>query len=299
MRTATLLLALVVPLVASAAPPARADDGDLVSLALSKAEIGQQVALRLELVTTKDATVEVDPAAPEWGGVAVVQVRSHDRRAEGDAVRHVIVVTVAPFGRGALLFQPVVNVVTGVDSVQRRLTEQRLDVVETLPADAPLELSPLPPPAGIAGAESPFLKPAIALGVLAAVLLLAGLTYLAVRWIARRPRKPAPAAAPRPRPDLAGAGAVLESDPVSAYRTLSAAVRRHLADTYGFPAVALTARELERRMEAEGVDRWQARLVGGLLENCDAVVYAGYRPATERRQADLTMALEIVEAGAS
>jgi hypothetical protein len=98
-------------------------------------------------------------------------------------------------------------------------------------------------------------------------------------------------------PDLSYAAALLESDPVTAYRTLSSAVRRHLGDQYGFPAIALTARELERRMEAEGVGRWEARLVGGLLENCDAVVYAGYRPASERRRADLTMAEEIVGAG--
>jgi hypothetical protein len=37
--------------------------------------------------------------------------------------------------------------------------------------------------------------------------------------------------------------------------------------------------------------------VGGLLEECDAVVYAGYRPASERRLADLNMAREILEAG--
>jgi hypothetical protein len=48
-------------------------------------------------------------------------------------------------------------------------------------------------------------------------------------------------------------------------------------------------------MEAAGVDRWQARLVRGLLENCDAVVYSGYLPALDRRHADLNIAREIVE----
>jgi hypothetical protein len=48
-------------------------------------------------------------------------------------------------------------------------------------------------------------------------------------------------------------------------------------------------------METSGADRFAARLVGGLLEECDSVVYAGYRPAAERRRADLTMAREIVE----
>jgi hypothetical protein len=32
-----------------------------------------------------------------------------------------------------------------------------------------------------------------------------------------------------------------------------------------------------------------------LLEQCDAVLYAGYRPALERADADLTAAYEIVE----
>jgi hypothetical protein len=67
---------------------------------------------------------------------------------------------------------------------------------------------------------------------------------------------------------------------------------------YGVPATALTTSELRARIESSGADRFQARLVGGFLEECDSVVYAGYRPASERRRADLTMAREIVEAHA-
>jgi hypothetical protein len=48
-------------------------------------------------------------------------------------------------------------------------------------------------------------------------------------------------------------------------------------------------------MSRRGHDRWQARLVGGLLSQCDAVVYAHYRPAGGRADADLTAAYEIVE----
>ena len=96
-------------------------------------------------------------------------------------------------------------------------------------------------------------------------------------------------------PTLTGAEGLIDSDPVGAYRTLSSVVRGALGSKYGFPASSLTTPELKRRMESAGVDRWQARLVGGLLEECDAVVYAGYRPAGERRNADLNMAREIVE----
>ncbi|MDZ7727711.1 MAG: hypothetical protein U5Q44_05650 [Dehalococcoidia bacterium] len=61
------------------------------------------------------------------------------------------------------------------------------------------------------------------------------------------------------------------------------------------PALALTTTELARRMQQEQLDRWQTRLVAGLLENCDLVVYGGFRPPEERRSADLGMAQEIME----
>ncbi|MEX0783165.1 MAG: hypothetical protein WD557_10975 [Dehalococcoidia bacterium] len=279
-------------------PTASAQDGDSATLRVTDARLGEPVTLTIEVLTDAGSTVELDPASPAWGDIEVIGIDSQEQFPEGERVRHVLEVRVAPFNVGAVAFAPAVNVVTGSESQPRELPALSIDVLPTLPADAPLELSPLPLPSGIAGGESPFLKPLIGLGAVAGLLLLVALTWLTVRAILRRPRRlalPDPYRAP---PDLAGADAILDSDPVGAYRTLAAAVRRHLSDRYGFPAVALTARELERRMEAEGVDRWEARLVGGLLENCDAVVYAGYRPAFERRQADLTMAREIVEAGA-
>lgn len=79
------------------------------------------------------------------------------------------------------------------------------------------------------------------------------------------------------------------------YRLLAACVRRYLTERFGFQALALTTGELEQEMEARGVGRWAARLVTGLLSECDAVVYALYRPAPTRSEADNAMAYEIVE----
>jgi len=44
--------------------------------------------------------------------------------------------------------------------------------------------------------------------------------------------------------------------------------------------------ELARRLVASGVGRWRARLVSGLLNECDAVHYAHYIPAPARAEAD-------------
>ena len=79
------------------------------------------------------------------------------------------------------------------------------------------------------------------------------------------------------------------------YATVAVTVRNYLTERFAFPAFALTTAELQARMVRAGMDRWQARLVAGLLNQCDAVVFAQYRPAPERADADLTAAYEIVE----
>lgn len=48
-------------------------------------------------------------------------------------------------------------------------------------------------------------------------------------------------------------------------------------------------------MTSHGVDRWQARLVSGLLDRCDRAVYARQYPDPASADHDLTVAFEIVE----
>jgi hypothetical protein len=90
--------------------------------------------------------------------------------------------------------------------------------------------------------------------------------------------------------DLSSKGEIAEH-----YRLIGACIRRYLTERYGFPAVTLTTGELDHQMEAHGVARWPARLIVGLLNECDAVVYARYSPAAARAEADNAMAYEIVE----
>ena len=44
-----------------------------------------------------------------------------------------------------------------------------------------------------------------------------------------------------------------------------------------------------------GTDRWHARIILGLLDECDSVKWAHYAPDANRAQRALTMAYEIVE----
>jgi hypothetical protein len=292
-------LAMVALVALCLAAPAAADDGDRVTISRRTARIGEQIDLLLEVHTPAGAAVEVTPGGPAWNGVEVVSVDPPRTRADGAGLVHLVRVVVAPFTPGDSTFAPVVTVVLGSDATPRVLPTVTLSVAPTLAPNGPLELSKLRPPVAIGGAESPLLRPAIALSTVAAAVVLVLLLWLLVRAIRGVLRRPAPEGTEAPAfPSLDGAESLLYNDPVAAYRVLASLVRAELGRRYGLPAPALTTGELRRRMEAEGLDRWQARLVGGLLEECDAVVYAGYRPAPERREADLNMAREIVGVGA-
>jgi hypothetical protein len=293
-KLAGMLIAVAAVALASLGTVA-AQEGDSLALSAPDARIGDRLAATLTVYTNAGAAVEVDPSAG-WGGFEVVGLESHTEAPAAGGVRHTIVLTIAGFVPGERVLAPTVNIIEGGELEQRTLPPALVRILPTLAADAPLELSPLPPPGSITGAESPLLRPAIAGGVALALLAAIALVRWAIPRLLPR-RRPAPEAPAAPAPDLSQAAELIDSDPVMAYRLLSATVRAVVGERYSFPAPALTTRELQARMERAGVERWEARLVGGLLSECDAVVYAGYRPAAERRQADLTMAREIVAAG--
>ena len=291
-------LALLCALAAVLAVPALASAQDPeVTISRSLAAIGEPLVVTIALDAPADAVVEVDPAGESWGDVRVIRVLSQSATAIDAGLRHRIEVLVAPFAPGTVTFRPAVVVTTDAGSAPAVLPALTLEVPSTLSPDEPLALAPLPPPVPIDGAQSVMLWPAIALGGLVAVVLAAIAAVLARRWWRSRPVDPGEVAPPEPPPApnvLASAEALLETDAAGAYRAISSAVRHVLGERYEFPAQSLTAAELETRMADAGVDGWEERMARELLRECDAVVYAGYRPVVERRVADLRIAREII-----
>ena len=293
MRRLALLCVVAVTL---AAPALAAAQDPEPTLSRTSAAIGEPVVLTIELATPANAVVEVDPAADSWGGIRVVAVLSQTATPVDGGLRHRIEVLVAPFAPGTLSFRPAVLVTTDGGSSHADLPPLTIDVPSTLLPGEPLVLSPLAPPVAIKGAQSPFFWPGVAAGVLVIVALTGATVVFLVRWWRTRPRttgEPDPEP-PAPVDALAGADSLLETDAAGAYRAISTAVRRILGERYEFPAQSLTTAELETRMADAGVDGWEERMARELLRECDAVVYAGYRPAVERRVADLRIAREIV-----
>ncbi len=296
MRTRIAATAAGLACLLGSASVAFAEDGDSAQTTRSDSEIGEQFTITLAVVAPPAATVELDPANPSWAGVEIVRVVSQESvPANGQSI-HTFEVVVAGFLPGVGEIQPAVTIIESGVGTPRLLPPLRIAIFSTLAADAPLELSPLAPAISVEGAESPFLKPAIFGGGALAIMLTALGIMLTGRWVnARRPVKVAdPGEELVLVPDLGRAEQLLDLDPVGAYKTLAATVRNVISERYGVPAASLTAREIQGRMESSGVDRWQARLVAGLLQECEQVVYAGYRPAAERRRADLSMAQEII-----
>ena len=181
------------------------------------------------------------------------------------------------------------------------ITPPTFEVVSATVGD-PTALRPLKPQAEYGDPPAPWLRPAIAGGVVAALTL----TALAVWW--RRRREAEPVAAPavvaatgpeadarRALEELAESGLLRDGDFGTFYGTIAVVMRRYLEERYVFPATALTTPELDERMDHAGIERWQSRLAEGLLDRCDAAVYAGYVPDPVAADHDLTVAFEIIE----
>ncbi len=294
-------LAVLGALVAALALPALAGAQDPeATLSRSRAAVGEPVVLTIVLDTPAGAAVEVDPAGESWGEVRVIRILSQEAVAVSAGLHHRIEALVAPFAPGAVSFRPAVIVTTDAGPMPVELPALTLDVPSSLAPGEPLTLSPLPPPVRIEGARSPLLWPAIGVGAFAAAVAALATAAFALRWWRNRPRAAGETPEPPPAPVdvLANAAFLLEVDAAGAYRAISNAVRHVLGERYEFPAQSLTTSELETRMAAAGVDGWEERMARELLRECDAVVYAGYRPAVERRVADLRIAREIVGGGA-
>ena len=79
------------------------------------------------------------------------------------------------------------------------------------------------------------------------------------------------------------------------YSSLSGVIRLYLLNRFSLDALTYTSSELNKLMVENGIERWQARLVGELLKRCDLAIYAHIYPDPDSANSDLTLAYEIIE----
>lgn len=305
-RTALLAIALVAAsLLGSRGEEARAqvppDFTVTTNLEPEEPRVGDRLHVTIDVDHPLDRLVTVVSGLERRPDLEVISTTPPVTSASGDRLRTRFAFVVQPFALGSIEFDRVVLLALAEDGSGTEFPVQipALTVRSTIdPAKATLR--PLKPQAEIAGGPAAWERPARIAGALAATVVALLGAALAVRRRLRRDRRPLPDATAEDgarreldalrQQDLLGKG-----DLDGFYGRLSIVVRGYLQQRYDFRATALTTHELERRMSAAGLDRWQARLVSGLLERCDAAVYARDYPPLASSDHDLTLAYEIIE----
>lgn len=264
------------------------------------ATIGDRVTLTVRVRHTSDVVVTVERPAIEGAEVLGDAQPVTEVGADGSVVTTYAfryqVFTLGEITPGLL------RVHWLLDDGTTALTTRAGTVMTVIPVRAPgdLDLRPLKPQVGVPGAPPGWIQPAAIGGTL---LLLGALVFTGLAMWRRRPRdtyEVGPVAVPegtaRGRLD-ALRHVRLDSEEAFQhyYGEIALVVRGYLSERFAFNATALTTSELERRMTGHGVDRWQARLVGGLLDRCDRAVYARQYPEPASADHDLTVAYEIIE----
>ena len=287
-------------------PPAQAALEITVELTPPTVTLGQHTQLVISVQHSSDLQVD---ARPPQRGEAI------DLIAEGDPLTTVsdgglalttIVFTLAAFDLGT---QPIGEIVVGWlrsngETGSQTVTPPAIEVATTRAADD-VVLRPLKTQLAIEGGPADWVRPATLVAVLVAAVT--AVTLLG-RWLWRQrgrhereaPLIPDTAAEQLARQRLDIVATVGPRSPTAPdyqtyYGELATVVRGYLTQRFGFNASALTTLELEDRMTAEGVGRWQARLVSGLLDRCDAAVFAHKYPDPTSADHDLTVAFEIIE----
>ncbi|HLF79237.1 MAG TPA: hypothetical protein VJB57_17285 [Dehalococcoidia bacterium] len=227
------------------------------------------------------------------------------RSVGGGRVEITLTIEVAAFEPGDLSIPPLTlryrN--AGGGSGDLETPPSRVGITSVLPLDGEVTPRDLKPQAEIGTPPAIWVLVAIA-AALVALVVVVSLIIWRRRVLQRQPIAAEPELEVIPLSPEDRARAALDSaarefaaarDFTAYYAAIGVTAREYLTERYGFAAFALTTSELQSEMQRRGLDRWQARLVAGLLTQCDSAVYAGYRPAHERADADLTAAYEIVE----
>lgn len=302
----TLAIVRAVPAAAQTAPPDAPPVEVQITVQPSTVRLGEHV--RLTILVHHDERLLVAAERPlQTAELLIVDVAPETRTppaAGGTRVTTEFGFTLAAFRLGAI--SPGALRVSWLrdDGVTGELvvTTPTFEVTRTI-TDPAADLRPLKPQLSLGEAPPLWQRPEALAGGLAVV---AAAGAAAVLWRRARRRRAA-AGAPSTvdetieREARARLTAIAERQlPEQAqyeqfYGGVSATVREYLSRRFEFPATAMTTSELAAQMTAHGVERWQARLVSGLLDRCDAAVYAGRHPDPASADHDLTMAFEIVE----
>ena len=266
------------------------------SLDVSAVHIGEQVVLKLSFTTPKEVNVELDRSSTSWGDLEIIEVLSI--HAEPDSfgfIQNQIHVLVAVFSLQSSESIPAVRLVE-IDNAHVEKTiffpPVQLEVISLFSNEQSFYLSVPSSLFGIDGARTPFFIPLlIGLGAVALLITFFFLRFIRVRNLKDVNSTESTPVSPVPTLDQS----LMEGDVTEAYRLIAFTIRAYLERNFDIHASSMTTAELEDELHVAGVSGELSRLSHELLRECDSVVYAGYRPARGRRDADFELAKTVLE----
>ena len=310
LRALPLFVAMAFPAAAISTVPARAAAPPAIVSATAdpaRATVGDRITLTIVVDHDDATTIEGAGFGADTGAFEIVAVAPPRTESHNGSSRTTIAYTLAAFRTGDLEIPPQSIVYRGAGGTGT-LTSGAITVrIQSVLAPGDTELRPLKPQLDLEDPAPPAVVPVLFVAALAALTAFG--FVLMRRAAAIRPMPAAVAlagAAPPPPHETARTalnaiahGRLADTDVAEYYARIAATLRTYLSARFSFPAYAMTRSEMERGATAAGVERWPARLIANLLEQCDAAEFAAFHPAPERRAADLTAAYEIIELTAS
>ena len=301
-----LVLALLAPARLSTAAPLLDDPITVtVTADVTTVRTGDQVKLRVAVAHPARVKLQFqEPATLQSRTLEVLRVQpGQGARSLTGEITTTTEYVLAAFAPGAYRIPDIRVVYETADGTAGTVTAThgiQLTVESVLASQPNASLQDIRPPLGLP------LPPGIQVRPIAQVALALALPLLALLLLRRLLRNrrvtlvPIPVLSPeaRVRGALQEAAALLHAGSVEFgvyYTLLSTAVRVYLEERTDLPALTSTTRELRRGMELRGTDKWHARVILSLLDECDAVKWAHDGRDLARAQRAMTMAYEVVD----
>jgi hypothetical protein len=246
--------------------------------------VGDVVTLKLEAVVP----VGVDVAVPEQ---SLAPFEMLDRRARqepaGDKQRFVFEIDLLALDAGSLTVPALrIRVVGPKGELGEVSTSAQTGQVKSLIGNEP-NAEPKAPSEPVVVIQDDYTL-AWVLGGVAAIALIALITLLVSRWLARRPKALPPAPPPRPAWELAlekleqlkrRQESLLAAERGEEFvEGVSSALREYLGRRYGFDGLESTTDEILRTLEKQRPHKLSLSGVSLLLEQCDLVKFAQAKP---------------------
>lgn len=268
--------------------------------------VGDVIPLHLLVQYPSDFQVQLPPLGPLLGNLEVLKEERKEEDLNGER-RLQVLLAVTAFAPGShdVPSIPVIYRDAGGGQGEAMSSPLVVSVGSVLPA-GPLsgDIRDLKPQVDFPLGVTPFLPLAPWVGgSLAAALVAYLLAHVAAERLRTLKRGEAPPTAQevalRELKRIESLEILKKEDTKALFSLVSRCVRQYLESRYSLRALSSTTEELRHEMARRQVDRWQARMVYGLLTECDSVKFGEYQPARSRAESTLTLAYEIVAKASS